>query len=333
MGAGHLRWISNARTKDIRPLWRRRGWMPGRTSIVACRNRTRPREGDGSIARLLLPWHFRFRIRDPHGQNRAGRICRSVHSEARRNSRWNRLRQDRRDVLSWPFRQPGIYARVSFACSEEPPAHLAPTELTLFKGRAVRPPRGGGYRPSRHRSNLRVAPMIEATTAEFAIAVMLDLIIGDPRWLPHPVEGIGFLVRRFERLLRRIMPYERAAGSVLVFMVLSVSLVFTAATLRWGRSPVAVYWIFSCLALRSLDQHALESSKPCAPEILMLPEILSDRSLGVTRTSCPKMKSRAPSLKQLRRTSATVLLRRCSSSPSPAFPAWLPTRRSTRWTP
>jgi len=53
------------------------------------------------------------------------------------------------------------------------------------------------------------------------------------------------------------MPYERAAGSVLVFMVLSVSLVFTAATLRWGRSPVAVYWIFSCLALRSLDQHAL----------------------------------------------------------------------------
>jgi len=99
--------------------------------------------------------------------------------------------------------------------------------------------------------------MIEATTAEFAIAVMLDLITGDPRWLPHPVEGIGFLVRRFERLLRRIMPYERAAGSVLVFMVLSVSLVFTAATLRWGRSPVAVYWIFSCLALRSLDQHAL----------------------------------------------------------------------------
>jgi adenosylcobinamide-phosphate synthase len=99
--------------------------------------------------------------------------------------------------------------------------------------------------------------MIEATTAEFAIAVMLDLIIGDPRWLPHPVEGIGFLVRRFERLLRRIMPYERAAGSVLVFMVLSVSLVFTAATLRWGGSPVAVYWIFSCLALRSLDQHAL----------------------------------------------------------------------------
>ena len=99
--------------------------------------------------------------------------------------------------------------------------------------------------------------MIEATTAEFAIAVMLDLIIGDPRWLPHPVEGIGFLVRRLERLLRRIMPYERAAGSVLVFMVLSLSLVFTAATLRWGRSPVAVYWIFSCLALRSLDQHAL----------------------------------------------------------------------------
>ena len=31
---------------------------------------------------------------------------------------------------------------------------------------------------------------------------------------------------------------------------------FVALTLRWGGSVAAVYWIFSCLAVRSLDQHA-----------------------------------------------------------------------------
>ena len=99
--------------------------------------------------------------------------------------------------------------------------------------------------------------MIEANTAEFAMAAVLDLMIGDPRWLPHPVEGIGFLVRRFESFLRRIFPHEQTGGSVLVVIVLFVTLGFTTATLRWGGFPLAVYWIFSCLALRSLDQHAV----------------------------------------------------------------------------
>ncbi|MGE7056462.1 cobalamin biosynthesis protein, partial [Paenibacillus glucanolyticus] len=29
-------------------------------------------------------------------------------------------------------------------------------------------------------------------------AVLLDLLIGDPRWLPHPVIGMGKVIRRVE---------------------------------------------------------------------------------------------------------------------------------------
>jgi len=31
---------------------------------------------------------------------------------------------------------------------------------------------------------------------------LLDLLLGDPRWLPHPVRGIGLLIQTLERVLR-----------------------------------------------------------------------------------------------------------------------------------
>ena len=34
-------------------------------------------------------------------------------------------------------------------------------------------------------------------------AVALDLALGDPRWLPHPVRGIGWLAARLERFAAR----------------------------------------------------------------------------------------------------------------------------------
>lgn len=98
--------------------------------------------------------------------------------------------------------------------------------------------------------------MLYPTTAEFAAGAALDLVIGDPAWLPHPVQAIGFLVHRLEELLRRI-PFERVAGSILTVVVVTATFGSVAMTLRWGGFPVAVYWIFSCLAVRSLDQHAV----------------------------------------------------------------------------
>lgn len=97
--------------------------------------------------------------------------------------------------------------------------------------------------------------MMSAAAIELAMGAGLDLLIGDPAWLPHPVQGIGFLVRKLERVLRRISA-GRIAGTCLVATVLAVTVLFVRWTLVWGAVPVAVYWIFSCLAVRSLDQHA-----------------------------------------------------------------------------
>ena len=80
---------------------------------------------------------------------------------------------------------------------------------------------------------------------------VLDLLLGDPRWLPHPVRGIGFLIQTLERLLRKI-PYEKLAGCILVVAVLVIVIAVVMSTPGWA----AVYWIFTCLAVRSLDQES-----------------------------------------------------------------------------
>ncbi len=62
--------------------------------------------------------------------------------------------------------------------------------------------------------------MISATVLLLAFA--LDLLIGDPRWLPHPVRLIGSAISAMERLLRRAAASpaaERAAGVVLVLVI------------------------------------------------------------------------------------------------------------------
>src|SRR5262245_54443788 len=96
--------------------------------------------------------------------------------------------------------------------------------------------------------------MITATPFQLAAGEGLDLLVGDPRWLPHPIRGIGALITSFEKVLRKI-PYEKAAGCLLVVAVLAVVVAVVFATLQAG-TAIAVYWIFSCLALRSLDQES-----------------------------------------------------------------------------
>ena len=61
---------------------------------------------------------------------------------------------------------------------------------------------------------------------EIMYAFILDLAIGDPRWLPHPVRLIGKSINGLERLLRKVFTAatgERLGGILLVlFLVLPV---------------------------------------------------------------------------------------------------------------
>ncbi|HYR42119.1 MAG TPA: adenosylcobinamide-phosphate synthase CbiB [Terriglobia bacterium] len=111
----------------------------------------------------------------------------------------------------------------------------------------------GGFIPSSKEGIVHI--MIYATTMALIVGAALDLVLGDPPWLPHPIRGIGLLINSLERLLRKL-PYEKAGGCVLVCAVLFIVVTVVTVTLRVGGFIAAAYWIFTCLAVRSLDRES-----------------------------------------------------------------------------
>lgn len=80
----------------------------------------------------------------------------------------------------------------------------------------------------------------------------LDLVLGDPRWLPHPVRAIGWLIQNSERFWRARGIGLRLAGVFLCGGVVGSTMAIVWATLPWAN----IYWIYSFVALRSLDKEA-----------------------------------------------------------------------------
>ena len=90
-------------------------------------------------------------------------------------------------------------------------------------------------------------------------ALVLDLAIGDPRWLPHPVVAIGRMIHVLERKLRCVWLDERLAGIVLLVLVVGCSagsvwllLALLTAWLPLAGWIAAVMVSATCLAARSL---------------------------------------------------------------------------------
>ena len=94
-------------------------------------------------------------------------------------------------------------------------------------------------------------------------AFVLDLITGDPRWMPHPVKGIGWLALQSEALLRRTALPLRLAGVLAVLIVVGGSvgiaglLITLAAKVHpWAGMAVTIYLLYSCFAVKDLGDHA-----------------------------------------------------------------------------
>jgi adenosylcobinamide-phosphate synthase len=106
---------------------------------------------------------------------------------------------------------------------------------------------------------------IPRDTALILAAVVLDLVLGDPRALPHPVVAIGRLVSMLESLLRRFCKNLRLAGVVLLVTTVGVTYAVAALLLKaaYAVSPdagfvVGLYIAWVSLAARSLH---VESGK------------------------------------------------------------------------
>jgi len=94
---------------------------------------------------------------------------------------------------------------------------------------------------------------VTAAPWELLAAVALDLAFGDPRSLPHPIRGIGWLIHRGERFWRWTRFPLRLAGAMTWICVAAVVTCGVWVTLPW----LNVYWIWTFLALRGLDMEAM----------------------------------------------------------------------------
>jgi len=115
------------------------------------------------------------------------------------------------------------------------------------------------------RNRRRLMAPVDAHIAIVVGAVLLDLVLGDPRALPHPVVGIGRLISLLEGPLRRLIPNLRLAGVALLVTVVGVSYALAASLIyaAYLFAPalgfvVALYLSWVSLAARSLH---LESAK------------------------------------------------------------------------
>lgn len=94
-------------------------------------------------------------------------------------------------------------------------------------------------------------------------AVLLDLLFGDPRWLPHPVVLIGRLIVLLEKALRRFVRSERLGGVLLLVTVVggTYGIAFALVKVAYAASPYAGFTVsavlaWTCLAARSLHRES-----------------------------------------------------------------------------
>ena len=107
------------------------------------------------------------------------------------------------------------------------------------------------------------------TLCAVAAGFLLDLLLGDPYWMPHPVRWMGAAIVRLERLLRRLFPDtprgRRAAGVVLAILLpllafgLSLGILLLCGLVSpWLRFAVETFWCYQVVATKALR---VESTK------------------------------------------------------------------------
>ena len=101
------------------------------------------------------------------------------------------------------------------------------------------------------------------------LGFFLDLLIGDPHWLPHPVRWMGWFIKKLEPPLRNIFPKSKngeiCAGTILVIVVIIVFTVLPFLLLvlcHWIhpilRLSVETVMCYQLLAVKSLKTESMK---------------------------------------------------------------------------
>lgn len=95
----------------------------------------------------------------------------------------------------------------------------------------------------------------------------LDLLFGDPSWLPHPVIAMGRYIERFERFVRARLPKtpkgELFGGALLALSLPLLTLAVTlgacllARRIHWGAElALQTFWCWQALAAKGLAKES-----------------------------------------------------------------------------
>ena len=100
---------------------------------------------------------------------------------------------------------------------------------------------------------------MDALSLRLTLAYLLDLALGDPRWLPHPVRGLGWVIEKGEAFFRRAVRNEERAGGLLVLTVVGGTWLLVQGTLAlahgwaaWAGTAIEVLLLYACLSTQDL---------------------------------------------------------------------------------
>jgi adenosylcobinamide-phosphate synthase len=97
---------------------------------------------------------------------------------------------------------------------------------------------------------------------KIVLALLVDFLFGDPRWLPHPVRLIGWMITRLETPTRRFFSSPGLAG-----LITALAVIATTAFAAWALiavaaqvnpllgDAVAIFLLYTTFATHELAKH------------------------------------------------------------------------------
>lgn len=108
----------------------------------------------------------------------------------------------------------------------------------------------------------------EGLALALTLAVALDMLLGDPQWLPHPVRWMGTAIERLEPRFRALACRPLVSGALMSTLLVVSVWIICLLLVRWSLSvhPVAgivvqALMIYACISARSLADAALAVGK------------------------------------------------------------------------
>ena len=125
---------------------------------------------------------------------------------------------------------------------------------------------------------------------EIIAAYFLDLIIGDPHWIPHPVRIIGKVIKYLERVLRKNnqgQQAEKIKGIILTVITVGLSyfiiyfLIYIAGIISPGlKFAFSSFFIFTTLSTKNLGEEAFSVYRALEEDNLELARERVSRIVG-----------------------------------------------------